>query len=94
MTQELQGMRVAILATDGVERVELDQPRGALQGAGATTEIVSLHPGEIQARQFDLNAAGTFPVDRVVADASADDYHALLLPGGTMNPDQLRIGCE
>ncbi|WP_328477513.1 type 1 glutamine amidotransferase [Streptomyces sp. NBC_00377] len=91
MTQELQGMRVAILATDGVERVELDQPRGALQGAGAKTEIVSLHPGEIQARQFDLNAAGTFPVDRLVADASVDDYHALLLPGGTMNPDQLRM---
>ncbi|PKW05979.1 protease I [Streptomyces sp. 1222.5] len=87
MTQELQGMRVGILATDGVERVELDQPRGALQGAGAKTEIVSLHPGEIQARQFDLNAAGTFPVDRLVAD----DYHALLLPGGTMNPDRLRM---
>ncbi|WP_060896860.1 type 1 glutamine amidotransferase [Streptomyces mirabilis] len=91
MTQELRGMRVGILATDGVERVELDQPRGALQGAGAKTEIISLHPGEIQARQFDLNAAGTFPVDRLVADASVDDYHALLLPGGTMNPDQLRM---
>lgn len=72
MTQELRGMRVGILATDGVERVELDQPRGALQGAGAKTEIVSLHHGEhgeIQARQFDVNAAGTFPVDRLVADA-------------------------
>ncbi|MEU5314296.1 DJ-1/PfpI family protein [Streptomyces sp. NPDC021562] len=91
MTQELRGMRVGILATDGVERVELDQPRGALQGAGAKTEIVSLRHGEIQARQFDLNAAGTFPVDRLVADASVDDYHALLLPGGTMNPDQLRM---
>ncbi|MDX3074192.1 type 1 glutamine amidotransferase domain-containing protein [Streptomyces sp. MI02-7b] len=91
MTQELRGMRVGILATDGVERVELDQPRGALHGAGARTEIVSLHPGEIQARQFDLNAAGTFPVDRLVTDASVDDYHALLLPGGTMNPDQLRM---
>ncbi|MFL1897631.1 type 1 glutamine amidotransferase domain-containing protein [Streptomyces tauricus] len=91
MAQELRGMMVGILATDGVERVELDQPRGALQGAGAKTEIVSLHSGEIQARQFDLNAAGTFPVDRLVADASVDDYHALLLPGGTMNPDQLRM---
>ncbi|WP_458248410.1 type 1 glutamine amidotransferase domain-containing protein [Streptomyces sp. MAI_2237] len=91
MAQELRGMRVAILATDGVERVELDQPRGALQGAGAQTEIISLRPGEIQARQFDLNPAGTFPVDRLVADASVDDYHALLLPGGTMNPDQLRM---
>ncbi|MFC9631533.1 type 1 glutamine amidotransferase domain-containing protein [Streptomyces mirabilis] len=91
MTQELRGMRVGILAADGVERVELDQPRGALQGAGAKTEILSLHHGEIQARQFDLNPAGTFPVDRLVADASVDDYHALLLPGGTMNPDQLRM---
>ncbi|MGV9255063.1 type 1 glutamine amidotransferase domain-containing protein [Streptomyces sp. NPDC003697] len=91
MTQELRGMRVGILATDGVERVELEQPRGALHGAGAKTEILSLHHGEIQARQFDLNAAGTFPVDRLVADASVDDYHALLMPGGTMNPDQLRM---
>ncbi|MBQ0995323.1 type 1 glutamine amidotransferase domain-containing protein [Streptomyces nigra] len=91
MTQELHGMRVAILATDGVERVELDLPRGALQGAGAKTEIISLRPGEIQARQFDLNGAGTFPVDRLVTDASVGDYHALLLPGGTMNPDQLRM---
>ncbi|MES9520451.1 DJ-1/PfpI family protein [Streptomyces capoamus] len=53
MTQELRGMRVGITATDGVERVELDQPRGALQGAGAKTDIVSLHHGEIQARRFD-----------------------------------------
>ncbi|GAA3791618.1 type 1 glutamine amidotransferase domain-containing protein [Sphaerisporangium flaviroseum] len=91
MAQELQGRKIAILATDGVERVELEQPRGALYGAGARTELLSIHPGEIQARQWDLNAAGTFPVDRLVSDASADDYDALLLPGGTMNPDQLRM---
>jgi len=47
MTQELRGQRVGILAADGVERIELEQPRGALHGAGATTEIISLHPGEI-----------------------------------------------
>jgi protease I len=91
MEYTLRDRKVAILATDGVERVELEQPRGALYGAGAKSEILSLHPGEIQARQFDLNPAGTFPVDRLVADASVDDYDALLLPGGTMNPDQLRM---
>ncbi|MFD8804605.1 type 1 glutamine amidotransferase domain-containing protein [Streptomyces sp. NPDC059597] len=91
MTHELRDLKVAILAADGVERVELEQPRGALYGAGATTEILSIHPGEIQARQWDLNAAGTFSVDRLVSDASPEEYDALLLPGGTMNPDQLRM---
>ncbi|GAA4221775.1 protease I [Streptosporangium album] len=91
MAQELKGKKIAILATDGVERVELEQPRGALHGAGARTEILSIHPGEIQARQWDMNPAGTFAVDRLVSDASTGDYDALLLPGGTMNPDQLRM---
>ena len=91
MARPLEGSKIAILATDGVERVELEQPRGALYGAGARTDLLSIHPGEIQARQFDLIAAGTFPVDRLIADASADDYDALLLPGGTVNPDKLRI---
>ena len=54
MAQELRDSKVAILATDGVERVELDIPRGALLGAGAKTEVLSIHPGEIQARQFDM----------------------------------------
>jgi protease I len=94
MTQELRGQRVGILAADGVERIELEQPRGALHGAGATTEIISLHPGEIQARQFDMESAGSFPVDRLVADVSADDYDALLMPGGTVNPDQLRMNAD
>ena len=91
MARELTGMRIAIIATDGVERVELEQPRGALYGAGASTDLISIHPGEIQARQFDLVSAGTFSVDREVADASADEYDALLLPGGTVNPDTLRL---
>ncbi|MBL7494769.1 DJ-1/PfpI/YhbO family deglycase/protease [Frankia sp. CNm7] len=90
MTHDLHSQKVAILVTDGVERVELDQPRGALLGAGATTDVVSIHPGEIEARQFDSVAAGTFPVDRLVADASVDDYDALFLPGGIGNPDRLR----
>ena len=89
MADELRGLTVAILATDGVERVELEAPRGALYGAGARTELLSIHDGEIAARQMDLDPAGTFLVDRQVG-ASVDDYDALLLPGGTMNPDQLR----
>jgi protease I len=94
MTQELSGRRIGILAADGVERIELEQPRGAVHGAGATTEVISLHPGEIQARQFDMESAGSFPVDRVVADVSVDDYDALLMPGGTVNPDKLRMNSD
>ena len=94
MAHELQGRRIAILAADGVERVELELSRGALFGAGAATELLSIHSGEIQARQSDLVAAGTFAVDRLVSDANSDDYHALLLPGGALNPDALRINNE
>jgi protease I len=90
MARELDGKKIAILATDGVERVELEQPLGAMYGAGAQSDLLSIHPGEIQARQFDLVSAGTFPVDRQVSDATVDDYDALLLPGGTVNPDNLR----
>jgi protease I len=91
MAGRLDGTRVAILATDGVERVELEQPRDALRDAGARTELLSLHGGEIQARQNDLESAGTFSVDGLVSDASTGDYDALLLPGGTVNPDKLRM---
>jgi protease I len=87
----LDGRRVAILAADGVERVELEQPRRALDDAGARTDVVSIHDGEIQARNNDLEDAGTFGVDRLVGAASVDDYDALLLPGGTVNPDKLRM---
>jgi protease I len=91
MGDQLSGKRVAILATDGVERVELEQPRAAVADAGADVELVSIHDGEIQARDHDLDDAGTFQVDRVITDVSVDDYDALLLPGGTVNPDQLRM---
>jgi protease I len=90
MAHDLQGQKIAILAADGVERIELEQPRGALHGAGAITEVLSIHPGELKARQFDIMEAGTFPVDRLVSDASVDDYDALVLPGGAVNPDRLR----
>jgi protease I len=90
MAHDLHGKRVAILAADGVERVELEQPRGALHGARATTELLSIHSGEIKARQHDLMDAGSFPVDRLVSEVSAGDYDALVLPGGVVNPDKLR----
>lgn len=91
MSDVLRDRRVAILAADGVERVELEQPRQAVEDAGADVELLSLHDGEIAARNNDLEDAGTFTVDRLVADASVDDYDALLLPGGTVNPDKLRM---
>ena len=91
MAGELNGRRVAILAADGVERVELEQPRQALENAGARTDLVSITSGEIQARDHDLEDAGTFAVDRLVGAASVDEYDALLLPGGTVNPDKLRM---
>jgi protease I len=90
MSDELSGRRVAILATDGVERVELEQPREALRRAGAQTELLSLRDGQIKARNHDLEDAGTFDVDALVRSASVADFDALLLPGGTVNPDKLR----
>jgi protease I len=91
LAANIQGKRVAILAADGVERVELEQPREALDRAGARTEILSIGEGEIQARENDLDPAGTFSVDGLVAEASVADYAALVLPGGTVNPDKLRV---
>src|SRR5436190_6190250 len=87
--QKLKGKKVAILAADMFERVELEEPRKALEEAGADVEIVSIDDGEIQG--FDhFDPANTVPVDRTVEDASPDDYDALMIPGGVGNPDQLR----
>jgi protease I len=90
----LTGKRVAILATDGVEEVELTQPRKAVEDAGATTEIVSLSDDAIQAMNGDIVPAGTYLVDKVASKVSADDYDALLLPGGTVNADRLRMDAD
>jgi protease I len=87
----LSGTRIAILAADGVERVELEQPRQALDEAGAETVLVSIAAGEIAARNQDLEDAGSFAVDRVVSDVTPEDFDALFLPGGTVNPDKLRM---
>ena len=90
MSDELKGKKIAILAADGVERVELEQPREAVENAGAATELISLQDGEIQAMDHDLEPARRFAVDTVIADVSADDYDGLILPGGVANPDNLR----
>ena len=86
---KLSGHRVAILATDGVEQVELTEPRKALDDAGATTKVVSPTNGAIKAWQHD-HWGDKIDVDIPLAEASPDDFDALLLPGGVMNPDRLR----
>jgi protease I len=86
---KLQGKRIAFLATDMVEQVELTEPWKAVTGEGATAELVSLEEGEIQGfRHYDK--ADTFTVDRTVEEARADDYDGLVVPGGVGNPDTMR----
>src|SRR5438105_8755822 len=89
MADVLKNKKVAILAADMFERVELEEPRKALEDAGAEVEIVSIHDGEIKG--FDhFDPVSTVKVDKLVEEASADDYDALMIPGGVGNPDQLR----
>ncbi len=90
MSQVLDGKKIAIIATDGVEQVELTEPRRAVEQAGATTELLSLQWGEIQAMNSDIQPADKFTVDRPIGDASPDSYDGLILPGGTVNADRLR----
>ena len=94
MAEELRGRRVAILATDGVEQVEYTQPRQAVEDAGAQVTLLSIHSGEIQAMNGDIEKGDTFPVDRLVSEVSPDDFDALILPGGTVNPDGLRVNAD
>ena len=89
MGQRLEGKRVAFLATDGVEQVELTEPWKAVEDEGGTPELISLESGEIQGFNH-LDKGDTFKVDRTVDEASEDDYDGLVLPGGVANPDFLR----
>jgi protease I len=82
-------MKIAFLATDMVEQVELTEPWRAVEQAGWAPELVSLRDGTIQGFEH-YDQAETFTVDRTVEEASADDYDALVLPGGVGNPDELR----
>ena len=91
MAQELQGKRVAFLAADAYEESELKKPWQALEEAGAELTLVSLEEGEITAlNEQELKPGATHPVDKVVGEARAEDYDALVLPGGVGNPDKLR----
>ena len=89
MAGELQGKKIAFVATDGVEQVEYTEPRKAVEQAGAEVHLVSLEPGEVQGFNH-LDKGDRFPVDKAVAEASVDDYDGLVLPGGVANPDSLR----
>jgi protease I len=91
MAGKLQDKRIAFLAApEGVEQVELTEPWKAVEGEGATRELISTEPGEIQAFNH-LDKGDTFPVDRTVADADPSEFDALVLPGGVANPDFLRM---
>lgn len=89
MSNDLHGCRVAFLAADAVEQVELEQPLDAVREAGADADLLSLENGEIQAFNH-LDRGETFPVDRPVSEAAVDDYDALVVPGGVANPDAMR----
>lgn len=92
MTARLNGKRVAILVhNSGVEESELTQPDDALRREGAQTVIIAPEEGEVQAFENDVEKAGTYRAAMAVGDVSADDFDALVLPGGTTNADQLRL---
>lgn len=86
----LSGKKIAILATDGFEQVELTEPRKALEGAGATTHVVSPKSGEIKGWNFK-EWGQSVHVDRTLDQAKPEDYDVLILPGGVINPDHLRL---
>ena len=87
---DLQGKKIAILATNGFEQSELEVPRDRLKGAGATVDVISLAPGEIKG--WDHKDWGRpVKVDKTIDQVSAQDYDALVLPGGQINPDLLRV---
>jgi len=92
MENKLNGKRVAILVADGFEQVELTGPKEALEAAGAQTEIIS--PAEKKVHGWegeDMDWGSKFKIDVPLAEANARNYDALLLPGGVMNPDKLRL---
>jgi len=90
MNQQLSGKKIAFLATDGFEQVELTKPWEAIHEAGASVELVSLKSGKIQGVNHD-EKADTFDVDKTLDEVSASDYDGLVLPGGVFNPDALRV---
>jgi protease I len=90
MTGKLDGKKVAILVADGFEQVEMTEPRKALEDAGAGTDLISPAKGRVKGWEF-TEWGDEFAVDVSLAQANAEDYDALVLPGGVMNPDKLRM---
>jgi protease I len=93
MRQVLRGKRIAILATDGFEEVELTEPKKALEDAGAITDVVSIKAGKIQGFHH-MDQGDTIKVDKTLDQANPRDYDNLVLPGGVNNPDQLRVNAK
>jgi len=93
MARKLDGKKVAILVTDGFEQVEMTKPREALDEAGAEAKIVSLKPGKIQGMNH-ADKGDKFDVDLTLDEARPEEFDALLIPGGLMNPDALRSNDE
>jgi deglycase len=89
MAEKLLGRKVAILAADGFEEVELTKPRAALEEAGATTTVVSIESGNIQGMNH-ADKGETVPVDQTLDETKPEGFDALMIPGGLMNPDTLR----
>jgi protease I len=89
MSEELKGKKIAFLAADGVEQVELTEPWKAVEKAGAEPELLSVEEGEIQGFKH-LDKGATFKVDKLVSETDPTDYDGLVLPGGVANPDFLR----
>lgn len=90
MNTSLTGKKIAIVATDGFEQVELTEPKKALDEAGAKTEVLSVKPDKIKGWNH-ADWGKTVNVDGLVKDAKPEEYDALVLPGGQMNPDSLRL---
>jgi len=90
MASELNGIKVAILVANGFEQVEMTEPKQALEAAGAVVKVVSPEEGEVKGWNH-TEWGNSFKVDVSLKDANADDYDALMLPGGVMNPDKLRL---
>src|SRR6187551_719746 len=89
MANELQGLKIAFLATDGVEQVELTEPWKAVEKAGGTPELISISENEIQGVNH-MEKGDTFTVDKLAKDADPADYAGIVQPGGVANPDFLR----
>ena len=89
MAMKAQGKTMAILAADGFEESELFSPKGAIEAAGGRVEVISMESGDIQGLRH-METGRSIKVDKTLADARAEDYDAILIPGGLFSPDQLR----